>query len=49
MNADTAAEETKCNVSTCTYEEFIAACHLTRTENCGTGTLWEVLEEYNLK
>ena len=49
MNADTAAEETKCNVSTCTYEEFIAACQLTRTENCAKGTLWEVLEEYNLK
>jgi hypothetical protein len=49
MNADTAAEETKCNVSACTYEEFIAACQLTRTENCAKGTLWEVLEEYNLK
>lgn len=45
MNLDTATEETKCNVSTCTYEEFIAACELTRTENCATGTLYEVLQQ----
>ena len=37
-------EETKCNVATCTYEEFIAACEKTRTENCATGTLLEVLQ-----
>jgi len=36
----------KCNVSTCTYEEFIAACEAVRTENCATGTLYEVLQEY---
>jgi hypothetical protein len=39
-------EELKCNVSTCTYEEFIAACEKTRTENCATGTLYEVLKAY---
>ena len=38
--------EPKCNVATCTYEEFLAACEATRTENCATGTLWEVLQEY---
>jgi len=36
----------KCNVSTCTYEEFITACESTRTENCATGTLYEVLQDY---
>ena len=36
----------KCNVATCTYEEFIAACEATRTENCATGTLYEVLKDY---
>ena len=36
----------KCNVATCTYEEFIAACEATRTENCATGTLYEVLRDY---
>lgn len=36
----------KCNVSTCTYEEFIAACEATRTENCATGTLYEVICAY---
>lgn len=36
----------KCNVSTCTYEEFIAACEATRTENCATGTLYDVLRSY---
>ena len=39
-------EELKCNVATCTYEEFIAACEKTRTENCATGTLYEVLKAY---
>lgn len=42
-------EEAKCNVSTCTYAEFIAACEKTRTENCATGTLYEVLKTYNGK
>ena len=36
----------KCNVSTCTLEEFLAACEATRTENCATGTLYEVLQDY---
>ena len=36
----------KCNVSRCTYEEFIAACEATRTENCATGTLLEVINQY---
>ena len=36
----------KCNVATCTYAEFIAACEATRTENCATGTLYEVLKDY---
>ena len=39
-------EDLKCNVSTCTYEEFIAACEKTRTENCATGTLYQVLKNY---
>ncbi len=46
MNLDTATEETKCNVATCTYEEFLAACEMTRTENCATATLYEVLQAY---
>ncbi len=46
LNLDTAAEETKCNVSTCTYEEYIAFCEKTRTEHCGKGTLYEVLKNY---
>ena len=49
MNLDTATEETKCNVSTCTYEEFIAACDLTRTENCATGTLYDVIRAHTGK
>ena len=36
----------KCNVSTCTYEEFLATCEATRTENCATGTLYDVLQVY---
>ena len=37
-------EETKCNVATCTLEEYLAACEKPRTENCATGTLYEVLQ-----
>lgn len=36
----------KCNVATCTYEEFLAACQATRTENCATGTLLEVIQSH---
>lgn len=39
-------EQKKCNVATCTYEEFIAACDKTKTENCHTSTLYEVLTDY---
>ena len=39
-------ETPKCNVSTCTYEEFIAACEATRTENCVKATLYEVITDY---
>ena len=42
-------EEVKCNVATCTYEELIAACEKTHTENCATGTLYEVLQAYKNK
>ena len=40
-------EDIKCNPATCTYEEYVAACEKTRTENCVTGTLYEVLQEYH--
>ena len=39
-------ETPKCNVAACTYEEFIAACEATRTENCVTATLYEVVRNY---
>ena len=42
-------EDLKCNVATCTYEEFIAACEKTRTDNCATGTLYQVLKDYQNK
>lgn len=47
LNRDT--EELKCNISTCTYDEFVATCEKMRTENCKTGTLYEVLGVYNGK
>ena len=46
LNLDRDAEECKCNVSTCTYEEFVAACEKTRTENCAKSTLYDVLKTY---
>lgn len=45
----TETEETKCNIATCTYEEYVAACEKTRTENCVTSTLYEVLMAYKNK
>lgn len=39
-------EELKCNIASCTYEEYVAACEMTRTENCVTDTLYEVLTQY---
>ena len=46
LKAVTENEDLKCNVATCTYEEFIAACEKTRTENCVTATLYEVLKDH---
>ena len=40
-------EELKCNIATCTYEEYVAACEKTKTENCVKATLWEVIQAYN--
>ncbi len=42
-------EDIKCNVATCTYEEYVATCQKVRTENCATGTLHQVIQEYNSK
>lgn len=46
MKAVTEWEQTKCNVATCTYEEFVATCEKYKTENCATGILYEVLTDY---
>jgi len=49
LNLDNQTEQTKCNVATCTYEEFIATCEQTRTENCATGTLYDVIRAHQGK
>ena len=49
LKAVTEWEDTKCNVSTCTYEEYIEFCEKTRTENCAKSTLYEVLMDYKNK
>lgn len=49
LKAVTEWEDKKCNVATCTYEEFIETCEKTRTENCVTSTLYEVLVDYKNK
>lgn len=46
LKAVTEHEEKKINISTCTYEEFVAVCEKMRTENCATGTLYEVLKDH---
>ncbi len=42
-------EEVKCNVATCTYEEFVATCEKVKTENCVRATLYEVIQDYNAR
>ena len=49
LKAVTEREDKKCNVATCTYEEFIETCEKTRTGNCVTSTLYEVLVDYKNK
>lgn len=47
LKAVTENEDLKCNISTCTYEEYLEACEKVKTENCVTSTLYEVIQEYN--
>ena len=48
MKALTELDQTKCNVLTCTYDEYIATCDKCRTgsENCVKSTLYDVLVDY---
>ena len=41
--------ELKCNVATCTFDEYMAVCEQTRTSNCVTGTLYEVLIDRKMR
>lgn len=47
LKAVTENEDLKCNIATCTYEEYLATCEKVKTENCVTATLYEVIREYN--
>ncbi len=49
LKAVTENEDLKCNIATCTYEEYLAACEKVKTENCVTATLYDVIQEYNDK
>lgn len=49
LKAITENEDTKCNIATCTYEEYVETCEKVKTENCVTATLYEVIQEYNNK
>ena len=42
-------EDLKCNISTCTYEEYVSVCEKMYTQNCKTGTLYKVIQEYMAK
>ncbi len=46
LRLDTSKEELKCNVSTCTYEEFKSTCDKVRTENCESEFLLDTMNEY---
>ena len=47
LKAITENEDLKCNIATCTYEEYVETCEKVKTENCVTATLYEVIQEYN--
>ena len=47
LKAITENEDTKCNIATCTYEEYVETCEKVKTENCVTATLYDVIQEYN--
>lgn len=49
LKAITENEDTKCNIATCTYEEYVETCEKVKTENCVTATLYDVIKEYNKK
>ena len=49
LKAITENEDTKCNIATCTYEEYVETCEKVKTENCVTATLYDVIQEYNKK
>ena len=46
LNLDTATEERKTDVRTCTEEEFLATCEKVKTSNCQKGTLYDILMSY---
>ena len=41
--------ELKCNVATCTFDEFMDVCEKVKTSNCVPGTLYSVLIDYRMK
>jgi hypothetical protein len=51
MKAVTEWEQTKCNVATCTYDEYIETCNKCRTDSSNSvkATLYEVLMDYKNK
>lgn len=49
LKAVTENEDLKCNIATCTYEEYVATCEKVKTENCVTSTLYEVIQSYSNK
>ena len=42
-------EDLKCNVATCTFDEFMDVCEKVKTSNCVPGTLYSVLIDYRMK
>ena len=47
LKAITENEDLKCNIATCTYEEYVETCEKVKTENCVTATLYDVIQQYN--
>lgn len=43
LNCDVQKEQTKCDISSCTYEEYLAVCEKMKTQHCATGTLYQIL------
>ena len=47
LNLNVETEETKCNVATCTFDEFKAMCDKVKSDQCQKATAYEMVKNRN--